>query len=139
MSAATSLTITVGDLRFTARLELARAPRTCAAFLKTLPFENRLVQARWSGESAWIPLGDFEFGVGEENATSAPKPGEILLYPAAVSETEILFPYGETRFASKFGTLAGNHFLTIVEGASQLPELGRRVLYEGAQAIRFSS
>jgi hypothetical protein len=130
-----SLTIVVGDLRFEARLELDRAPLTCAAFLKTLPFENRLVQARWSGESAWIPMGDFAFGVAPENATSTPKPGEILLYPAGVSETEILLPYGETRFASKFGPLAGNHFLTIVEGAGQLPELGRRVLHEGAQTI----
>ena len=138
MKLPTSLTIVVGDLRFVARLERDRAPRTCAAFVKALPFENRLVQARWSGESAWIPIGDYDFGVAPENETSTPKPGEILLYPAGVSETEILFPYGETRFASKFGPLAGNHFLTIVQGVDQLPKLGRRVLYEGAQPIRFS-
>jgi hypothetical protein len=134
-----SLFIGVGDLRFVAGLELERAPRTCAAFLKLLPFENRLVQARWSGESAWIPLGALDFGVSAENATSTPRPGEILLYPAGMSESEILFPYGETRFASKFGALAGNHFLTIVEGRELLPELGRRVLYEGAQPVRFDA
>ncbi len=132
-----ALHIDVGDLRFVARLELEGAPRTCAAFLKTLPFRNRLVQARWSGEAAWIPLGDFQFGVGSENAKGTPNPGEILLYPAGVSETEILFPYGKTRFASKFGALSGNHFLTITDGADRLAELGRRVLYEGAQPIRF--
>jgi hypothetical protein len=130
--------IVVGDLRLTARMETGRAPRTCAAFAAVLPFTNRLIQARWSGESAWIPLGDREFGVGEENATSRPRPGEILLYPKGVSETEILFPYGTTVFASKFGTLAGNHFLTIVEGLDVLPELGRRVLYEGAQPVTFT-
>ena len=137
MSEPRSLRITVGDLRFLARLELDRAPLTCAAFLETLPFENTLVQARWSGESAWIPLGDFQFGVPPENQTSTPAPGEILLYPAGVSETEILFPYGETRFASRHGALAGNHFLTIVEGTGQLPELGRRVLRLGAQPVSF--
>ena len=139
MSGTSSLTIVVGDLRFVARLELDRAPHSCAAFLKTLPFENRLIQARWSGESGWIPMGDFQFGVPPENAPSTPRPGEILLYPAGLSETEILFPYGETRFASKFGPLAGNHFLTIVDGTAQLAELGRRVLYEGAQPIRFEA
>lgn len=139
MSDARSLRITVGDLRFSARLELERAPRTCAAFIAALPFENRLVQARWSGESAWIPLGDLQFGVGAENQTSTPAPGEILLYPAGVSETEILFPYGETRFASKHGTLAGNHFLTVTEGGDQLAELGRRVLWLGAQPVTFSA
>lgn len=136
----TSLRIVVGgDLRFTARLERERAPQSCAAFTAVLPFTNRLIQARWSGESAWIPLGDFRFAVGVENATSTPSPGQILLYPKGVSETEILFPYGETRFASRFGTLAGNHFLTIVEGSQHLGELGRRVLHEGAQAITFEA
>jgi hypothetical protein len=126
------------DLRFTARLERERAPRTCAAFVDALPFRAQLVQARWSGEAAWIPLGDTDFGVGAENQTSRPAPGEILLYPAGVSETEILVPYGETRFASRFGELAGNHFLTIVDGAERLAELGRRVLWSGAQDTEFT-
>ena len=129
------IVITVGPLRFTARLEEAKAPQTCAAFRRLLPFENRLLQARWSGESAWIPLGDLQLGIPAENATSEPAPGNLLLYPAGVSETEILFPYGQTRFASKHGELRGNHFLTITEGRESLPELGRLVVWEGAQKI----
>jgi hypothetical protein len=135
----THLRIEVGDLRFVARLETALAPLTCAAFLRILPFEDRLIQTRWSGESAWIPMGDRDLGVGVENATSTPDPGQILLYPRAISETEILFPYGVTRFASVFGPLAGNHFLTLTEGMEQLREVGRRVLYDGAQRIRFEA
>jgi len=103
-----------------------------------LPFKNRVIQARWSGEAAWIPLGDFQVGVGFENHTSYPAPGEILLYPGGYSETEILFPYGPTRFASKMGQLAGNHYLTIVEGGENLRELGRRIVWEGAQEIIFA-
>jgi hypothetical protein len=119
-------------------LEVERAPRSVAAFVTKLPFESRLIQARWSGESAWIPLGDEQFGVGTENATSYPAPGDVLLYPGGLSEVEILFPYGATRFASKMGQLAGNHFLTIDEGREHLREIGRRVLWEGAQPIRFT-
>ena len=63
-------------------------------------------------------------------------PGEILFYPGGISEMEILFPYGATRFASKVGQLAGNHFATVVEGAEALRELGRLVLWEGAQDLR---
>ena len=131
------LAIAAGEYRFTARLEEEAAPRTVAAFRTLLPLESRLIHARWSGEAAWIPFGDLEVGVGPENATSYPSPGEILLYPGGVSETEILFPYGHACFASKAGQLAGNHFATVVEGAEQLRELGRRVLWEGAQPIRF--
>ncbi|MEP6491207.1 MAG: DUF3830 family protein [bacterium] len=129
--------IVAGEIRFTAKLEMERAPKTCAAFIAALPFESQLVQARWSGEAAWIPLGDRGFGVEFENHTSHPAPGEILLYPGGFSETEILFPYGRTLFASQLGQLAGNHFLTIVKGNDELAEVGRRVLWEGAQNIVF--
>ncbi len=125
----------MGALTFTARLEERAAPQTCAAIRRLLPLESKIVQARWSGESAWIPLGDLKTGVGYENHTSHPAPGEILLYPGGISETEILFPYGATLFASKLGQLAGNHFATVESGRDQLKELGRLVLWEGAQAI----
>ncbi len=95
-----------------------------------------LIQARWSGEAAWIPFGwELDLGLGPENATSYPGPGELLLYPGGVSEVEILFPYGRACFASTAGQLAGNHFATIEEGREHLRELGRLVVWEGAQDI----
>ena len=42
-------------------------------------------------------------------------------------------------FASVVGQLAGNHFLTVTEGREQLRELGRTVLWEGAQDIVFDA
>ena len=134
----TTLRITAGPLRFTARLEEERAPKSCAAFRARLPLRGRLIQARWSGEAAWVPLGDLEMGIGFENATSYPAPGELLLYPGGISETELLFPYGPTCFASKAGQLAGNHFATIAEGTDRLADLGPKVLWEGAKPIRFT-
>ncbi len=132
------LQITAGPYQFVARLEDAAAPRTCAAFTEILPFQNKIIHARWSGEAAWIPLGEFKLDVGFENHTSHPSRGDILFYPGGYSETEILFPYGSTCFASKMGQLAGNHFLTIIEGQAQLADLGRLVLWEGAQDILFT-
>ena len=133
----TILQITVGPMQFTARMEEADAPQTCAAFQKLLPFRNKLIHARWSGEACWIPLGDFTLEVSYENHTSHPAPGDILFYPGGFSETEILFPYGGARFASKVGQLAGNHFLTVIDGREHLREMGRLVLWEGAQDIVF--
>ena len=131
------LEIVSGDFRFAAFLEEKTAPQTVAAFRRLLPLESRIIQARWSGQAAWIPFGELDVDIGHENATSYPAPGELLLYPGGVSETELLFPYGPTCFASKAGQLAGNHFATIVEGGGRLAELGELVLWQGAQPISF--
>ncbi|HEU4994551.1 MAG TPA: DUF3830 family protein [Gemmatimonadaceae bacterium] len=135
---AKNLSITVGNqFRFVARFEEQTAPGTVAAFRRLLPYRQKLVHCRWSGEGCWIPLGEFKLDVGFENHTSHPAPGEILWYPGGYSETELIFAYGDVLFSSKLGQLAGNHFLTVVEGQEQLPAMGRKVLYEGAQEIVF--
>ena len=113
------------------------APATVAAFLALLPYRQKVIHVRWSGEAVWIPLGEFKLGVGFENHTSHPSVGDVLFYPGGFSETEILLAYGSCCFASKMGQLAGNHFLTVVEGKDKLREMGRTVLWEGAQDIVF--
>jgi hypothetical protein len=134
----TDLSIRAGSFVFGARFERAAAPETCARFETLLPFRQRLIHVRWSGEACWIPLGALDLGLGYENATSYPAPGQIILYPGGVSETEILIAYGAVRFASKVGQLAGNHFLTIVDGLDHLRPLGELTLSQGAQDIEFA-
>jgi hypothetical protein len=129
--------IDAGPLRFLARLEEALAPRTCTMFQAMLPYRARLIHVRWSGEGCWIPLGSLNFDLPWENHTSYPAPGQFILYPGGISESEILLAYGAVHFASKLGQLAGNHFLTITEGHEQLTELGRLTLWTGAQVIQF--
>src|ERR1700753_672235 len=104
------LIIRAGDFTFNARFEEELAPKTCAAFKKAMPFESQ---------------------------TSYPAPGQIILYPGGISETEILLAYGGVHFASKMGQLAGNHFITLTSGLENLPELGKTVLWKGAQKVRF--
>ena len=131
--------VVAGPFTFEARFETAAAPKTCAAMRKVLPYEQKIIHVRWSGEAVWIPLGEHDFGLGYENHTSYPAPGQMILYPGGISETEILLAYGAVRFASKVGQLAGNHFLTITSGLDKLYELGRMVLYEGAKAVRIEA
>ena len=128
--------ITVANTSFIAETN-PEAPQTVAAFMKLLPYRQQVIHVKWSGEGMWVPLGEFNLGVGFENHTSHPSVGDILFYPGGYSETEIILAYGSCSFASKMGPLAGNHFLTLVEGREQLRELGRKVLWEGAQDILF--
>ncbi len=133
------ITIVAGPFTFRARFESDAAPETCAKFHSLLPYRERIIHVRWSGEACWIPLGELDLGLDYENHTSFPAPGQVILYPGGISETEILLAYGGVRFASKVGQLAGNHFLTITEGLENLLALGRMTLWEGAQPITFST
>lgn len=134
-----NISITAGDLVFLARLEHELAPETCRYFLSLLPYKTQFVHVRWSGEGCWVPLGEAPVPFTFENATSYPAPGQMIFYPGGYSETEILLAYGAVNFASKLGQLAGNHFLTIVEGLDQLPTLGKRALWQGAQDVLIES
>lgn len=131
------LHIKAGPFDFEARMEEEAAPKTCAKFKSLLPYRERIIHVRWSGEGCWIPLGDLDLGLPFENHTSYPAPGEFILYPGGISETEILLAYGGVHFASKVGQLAGNHFLTIAKGREHLVTLGKLTLWEGAQDIVF--
>jgi hypothetical protein len=133
----TIVRIKAGSYQFDAQTEDALAPKTCAKFLSLLPYHQQIIHVRWSGEGCWIPLGEFDFGLGYENPTSYPAPGEIILYPGGISETEILLAYGAVAFSSKVGQLAGNHFLTITGGRENLTALGKMTLWKGAQDIVF--
>lgn len=122
-----------------ARLEPGRSPRTVEAFVARLPLQGQLVHARWSGEALWMPLGEMQLCDAYEDATSYPAPGQVLWHPPGVSEAELLIPYGPTRFASKAGQLAGNHFLTLEADPAELAALGRGVLWKGAVDISFAA
>ena len=131
------ITIDIGGERFLASFEDAAAPATCARFRGLLPYEDRIIHVRWSGEACWIPMGERDLGLGYENATSYPAPGQVIVYPGGVSETEILIAYGPACFASRAGQLAGNHFLTIRQDLDKLATVCRSVLWDGAKPIRF--
>ena len=133
----TDIRIKAGPYEFEARLEDKLAPKTCAKFMSMLPFTSKIIHVRWSGEACWIPLGELDLGLTYENHTSFPAPGDIIVYPGGISETEILLAYGGVRFASKVGQLAGNHFLTITKGRENLVDLGKMTLWKGAQDFVF--
>ena len=67
-----TITVMIGDERFEAPFQDESAPNTCARFRTLLRWSERIIHVRWSRDGCWIPLGDLEFGVGSENATSHP-------------------------------------------------------------------
>ena len=138
LNSSNQVKIISGGFDFIAEFNVS-APKTVEAFKKLLPYRQKLIHVRWSGEAVWVPLGDIKLGVEFENHTSHPSVGDILFYPGDFSETELLIAYGSSSFSSKMGQLAGNHFLTIIKGKENLRSLGTKVLWEGAQDIEIVS
>ena len=85
------LRIEVGDLHFSARWEAA-APQTIEAIRRMLPIDSKLIHCRWSGESTWIPYGDFRPGIDYENHTSHPAPGHARDVPGRHQRVRDLLP-----------------------------------------------
>ena len=127
--------ITSGDFIFKGELLENEAPMTCKVFREMLPIKSKFIHVRWSGEGIWIPYGEMRTGLLYENHISHPAKGEFLLYPGGISEMEMILSYGRCCFASQYGQLAGNHFMTIKEGIERLEEFGKKVLWEGGQKI----
>ena len=129
--------MSIGDFRFTGRLETDAAPKSVAWLTARLPLVGVALHARWSGEAAWMPLGQ-EVMLDHENALSYPHPGQMLLYAGAKSEPELLIPYGFCAFASRAGALAGNHVITLDDDECSLSLLGQALLSRGAQPLRLA-
>jgi hypothetical protein len=132
-----NIRVSIGNDHFAAQFQDQLAPQTCARFRSLLPWRQQIIHVRWSGEGCWVPLGDLDLELGYENATSHPRPGEMIFYPGGVSETELLLAYGPVSFASKAGQLAGNPFLLITENLERLAEVGREILWQGSREITF--
>ena len=133
------LTLRIGTEPFKARLRRELAPRSCECLLGLLPYSGKLIQARWSGEAMWAPLAPvFPAGalLPPEHPLGEPGPGQVLLYAGALSEPELLIPYGTSRFACRAGPLQGEPVLSIEAGLDRLAGLGREVLWKGAMELR---
>ena len=102
------LEIAAGGFDFVARFEEEAAPadgrRVPAAAAARVDGSSTCAGA---ARAAGFPSATSTSGIGPENATCYPNPGEIVFYPGGVSETEILLAYGYVSFASKAGPLAG--------------------------------
>jgi hypothetical protein len=43
--------ITAGPSEFLARFEREKSPKTCEAFERLLPYQQKIIHVRWSGEA----------------------------------------------------------------------------------------
>jgi hypothetical protein len=127
---------------FVARLLTAEAPKTCATIQSRLPFTYRFHHSIVSGQALVTLPPDLT--VERENQRVAGVPPGTLAFlvkdePVLVPD-EIYIAYG--LFISRGLTVdmkqPVNIFARVEEKLDELAQVGRRVLMEGAETVRFS-
>ena len=127
---------------FYARLLEDEAPRTCKTIREHLPFEYLFYQSIVSGQALVTLPPDLT--VERENQRVANTPAGTIAFlvrdePILVPD-EIYIAYG--LFISRGLTVDSrqpvNVFAQIDEDLGELARVGRRVLMEGAESVRFS-
>jgi Protein of unknown function (DUF3830) len=127
---------------FVARLLTAEAPKTCATIQRRLPFTYRFHHSIVSGQALVTLPPDLT--VERENQRVAGVPPGTLAFlvkdePVLVPD-EIYIAYG--LFISRGLTVdmkqPVNIFARVEEKLDELAQVGRRVLMEGAETVRFS-
>jgi Protein of unknown function (DUF3830) len=129
--------LAAGPYEFAGTLELEAAPVAVAWLVKHFPLEGTVQHACWSGEAAWLPLNGMPH-LEPENATSRPRPGQILLYAGTMSQAELLLPYGACVFASKAGSLVGSPVVALDGPLEDLRALGGLLIGKGVQPLKLN-
>ena len=102
------LEITACESLFGARSEEDVARETVAAFRRMLLLQPEIdPRGAASGQGGWTPSGDPHVGIGAENATRYPSPGELIFYPGGASETSSCSRTAMSRSRARPGALAG--------------------------------
>jgi hypothetical protein len=122
----------------TAVLYEDRAPATVAALWNTLPFEDRVTHAKWSGDmfhtNAELPididLSKLPFGM--ENPVGFQAPGDIVFLPAI---RELAIAYGEARFAWVSGAMMVSALGRIEDDLRALARKAERLMWDGAKTL----
>jgi hypothetical protein len=126
---------------FAARLLTAEAPKTCETIQRRLPFSYRFHHSIVSGQALVTLPPDLT--VERENQRVAGVPPGTLAFlvrdePVLVPD-EIYIAYG--LFISRGLTVdmkqPVNIFARVEEKLDELAQVGRRVLMEGAETVRF--
>ena len=77
------LSITIGEYKIKAKLHVKEAPETCRLLTDAVPIIGNLIQARWSGEAAWLQMDTYEIEAPRRMAQATQGRGSSCITPAA--------------------------------------------------------
>jgi hypothetical protein len=130
--------IELDGVKVTAVLYDDRAPVTVGALWESLPYEDRVTHAKWSGDmfhaNTELPIDvDYsQFPFGMENPVGFQAPGDIVYLPAI---RELAIAYGEARFAWVLGAMMVSALGRIEGDLTAFAKKAERLMWDGAMTL----
>lgn len=122
------------DLQIQFELYEKEAPKTCSAFLATLPFTRQWIHASVSGQEIWIANAP-SLAISQENSSVFTTPGEVVIGPTTTPRNKVAGCMG-IYYGTGKGLDGANIFAKVIApDHDKLFELGRRILLNGSQEI----
>jgi hypothetical protein len=133
---APELDFILGDEGFTITLLESAAPKTCAAFLDSLPVEGHIIHAAWSGDVI-RRLEAFDLPFDEpENATYFCAPGDVCFTSGF---RELTMVYGDSYMSMPSGRVYESVFGIIRDRMRQFQRTGQSARLLGAMPFRINA
>lgn len=132
----TKVEMVIGGQKFEADLLMEQAPKTCDAFLKSLPINTQIYHVAWSGDSLVFLLREQQNWetLPKENVNIYGSQGEIMWHGSG-GHQEFQLVHGCAQFRWKTGPLRSNIFGRIGKDLKALDALARKIQKEGATSI----
>ncbi len=113
------------------------SPKSTAAFWESLPLEEPLIPAKWSGQACFFHPGDGPLKqVTElENPVTSIYPGTIVVRPRG---SEALLAYGASEYRWAIGTDYVTRVAKIVENGPAFLQVLARTHDEGEKRIKIT-
>jgi hypothetical protein len=134
--------VQVGGVTAEGQLYEERAPRTVAALWSRLPFKDRTIQVRWSGD-AWRTENNYELlpeGSPVENVAGRLEPGDIIYYPGYPSNNvKVGFAYGRAQWLAPFMVPIDVALIGKLDtGLDAFVERCSRIIFEGPLEVELT-
>lgn len=128
--------------RVAAVLQEDKAPKTCQAILKALPFENVAIHAMWAGEEIFFDGFPLSEALEYENETNDVEPGSVAcISTLAVRKfaekkfTSFCVFYGKSRPRKGVDQTVDVNVFARVRDLEKMTEIAKRIRFEGREKM----
>jgi len=119
-----------------------KAPKTCQAITRALPFQNVTIHAMWAGEEIFFDGFPLSEPLDYENETNDPEPGSVACIStmalrkfAEQKVTSFCVFYGKSRPRKGVDQTVDVNVFAKIQDLQKMTEISKRIRFEGREKM----